>query len=146
MQTMTIRLGTTLSTTALLAIVTFCGAQIGCATTQPMRSGNSVPASEGTVKIDNDSNGNLTLELRVKHLAPPSRVAADSTVYVAWIQPRNGEKQSVGVLKLDSGLEGVLETTTMHRSFVLTVTPEPSATGSKPTHDAVFTTSVERPQ
>jgi hypothetical protein len=39
---------------------------------------------------------------------------------------------------------GNLETLTPHRSFRVLVTPEPSATGDKPMHEAVFTADVVR--
>jgi hypothetical protein len=77
-----------------------------------------------------DSNGNTEVELLVKHLSPPSQVASDASIYVVWIRPHN------------ENLVGKFNTTTPHRTFMLMVTPEPSARMSQPTHDAVFTTEV----
>ena len=80
----------------------------------------------------------------MKHLSEPARVASDATVYVVWIQPRNAEIQNVGALQLDADLVGRLNTSTPHRTFTLTVTPEPSGRMASPTHGAVFTAEVTR--
>ncbi len=77
-------------------------------------------------------------------MSSPSKVAADASVYVVWIQARNAEIQNVGALQVDEDLVGKLNTTTPYRAFTLTVTPEPSARMAAPTHDAVFTSEVSR--
>ena len=120
------------------------GLPLGCATTQAMRTGVRVPASEATVKATEGDNGNTRLTIRVKHLAQPSKVAADATVYVVWIQPSNAKPQNVGALSLNDNLEGHLDTMTPHRRFLMIVTPEPSALVGHPTHEPVFTSKVER--
>ncbi len=116
----------------------------GCSTSpQPMHSGEGVPASEGTVKATEGANGNTNLTVRVKHLATPSKVSPGATVYVVWIKPVNGVRQSVGQLAVNDNLEGTLETVTAHRAFALTVTPEPNAQVSAPSNAPVFSSDVE---
>ena len=129
-----------------LPIVLLSLVPLGCKPMRPtpMVSGAGVPASEGTVKATSGDNGNTNLAIRVKHLAPPSKVSADATVYVVWIQPRNAAKQSVGALKLNDNLEGSLNTVTPHRRFLVMVTPEPSGQVAQPTHEPVFTSDVDR--
>ena len=118
---------------------------IGCASNpQPMHSAAAVPASQGTVKATKGDNGNTIVDIRVKHLATPSKVAADATVYVVWIQPVNGAIQNVGAMVLDGNLDGTLNTVTPPARFKLTVTPEPGPAVAAPTHDPVFTADVER--
>ena len=131
--------------TALPMLAALVVMLIGCSTTpQPMHSAAAVPASEGTVKATKGSNDNTNVEVLVKHLAPPAKVAADSTIYVVWVQPMNGALQNVGALILNSDLDGGLKTVTPFHRFKLTVTPEPSAAIMAPSHDAVFTADVER--
>src|SRR5688572_19057738 len=89
-----------------------CGLFGGGARTQTMTSGSGVPAAEGTVRSSEGDNGNTNVAVRVNHLAPASKVASDATVYVVWIQARNGTVQNVGALRLDDDLEGTLETMT----------------------------------
>jgi len=111
---------------------------------QQMESASNVPASEGTVKASLGDNGNTRLSIRVKHLAPPFKLQADATVYVVWIQQMDQPKQNIGALVLNKDLEGSLDTVTPFRRFSVMVTPEPGGQVEQPTHEAVFTASVDR--
>jgi len=113
----------------------------------PKQNMNTSPentSGQGTVQATLGDNGNTSVEVRVKHLSPAPKVAADASVYVVWIRPRNAEIQNVGALQIDDDLIGKLKTTTPHRAFTLTITPEPSARMALPTHPAVFTSEVNR--
>jgi hypothetical protein len=129
-----------------LPIVAVAALLVSCKKPPPtaMVSSAESPASEGTVSATAGDNGNTNVAIRVKHLAPPSKMQADATVYVVWIQPRNARAQSVGALVLNSNLEGQLDTVTPHRRFAVMVTPEPSGQVTEPTHDPVFTSDVDR--
>jgi hypothetical protein len=116
---------------------------IACATSHEMHSAAAVPAAHGTVDATEDGNGNTSLRIKVEHLAPPSKIAPDATVYVVWIEPRNAPRQNVGALALNDELEGSLDTVTPHRRFRVVVTPEPSAQVAMATHQPVFTADVE---
>ena len=125
------------------AILTAGTVSVGCTKPQAMNPSSSVPASEGTVKATKGDDGNTHVKVHVRHLAAPSNVEADSTIYMVWIQARDGANQSVGALTVSDQLEGTLETITPHRRFTLSVTPEPNVKVALPTHDAVFTAQVE---
>jgi hypothetical protein len=128
-------------TLTLVALLT--GA--GCATTpQTMRSSTLTPASEGTVKVDSGPNNSTTLQVKVHHLAPASKVWPEATTYVVWVQPRNAPPQNIGVLTMDSNLEGGLDATTLQHRFQVLVTPEANGQVGAPSHDAVFTSDVDR--
>jgi len=111
---------------------------------QTMTSSAENTSGQGTVEAKLGDNGNTKLEVRVKHLSSPAKVAADASVYVVWIRPHNAEIQNVGALMVDDDLVGHLDTTTPHRAFTLSITPEPSARMALPTHKAVFTSDVNR--
>ena len=127
---------------ALASVGMLAFSQAGCANAPKQAMESSVENTSGQAKAG--PNDNTQIEVLVKHLSPPARVASDASVYVVWIQPRNAEIQNVGALKVDADLVGKLDTTTPHRTFTLTVTPEPSARMAAPTHGAVFTTEVNR--
>jgi hypothetical protein len=109
-----------------------------------MESSVANTSGQGTVEAKAGPNDNTEIEVQVKHLSDPARVASDATVYVVWIHPRNAEIQNVGALKVDADLVGKLNTSTPHRTFTLTVTPEPSPRMAAPTHRAVFTAEIDR--
>jgi hypothetical protein len=129
---------------ASVGLLAFSQARCANAPKQTMESSVENTSGEGTVEAKAGPNDNTQIEVRVKHLSPPARVASDASVYVVWIQPRHAEIQNVGALKIDTDLVGKLDTTTPHRTFTLTVTPEPSARMAAPTHGAVFTAEVNR--
>ncbi|NWJ40347.1 MAG: anti-sigma factor [Geothrix sp.] len=134
----------------VVGVIAMAGAQSGCqkmafwrAKPQEMHAASDVPAGQGTVRVTNGDNGNSKVSIRVKHLAPPSRIAPDSTVYVVWFRPVDGDSQNVGALVLNSDLEGSLDTLTPHHRFRITVTPEPNGQAASPTNEPVFTYNVE---
>jgi hypothetical protein len=129
---------------AISTLATLAGMQIGCTTSQPMLSATEVPASKGTVSATKGKNDNTNVTIRVKHLAPASKISPEATTYVVWIEPRNGAMQNVGAMILDKNLVGVFNTVTPHRRFKVSVTPEPSGKVAQPTHEPVFTSEVER--
>ena len=130
-------------TFAFLAAIATTGCGLfGSSSKKPMSASAVNTSGQGTVETRLDSNGNTEVELLVKHLSEPSKVASDASTYVVWIRPHNGNAQNVGALQVSEDLVGKFNTTTPHRAFTLMVTPEPSARMSQPTHDAVFTTEI----
>ena len=119
-----------------------CGMFGGSDAKQPMRASAENTSGEGTVEATRDKNGNVDIEVLVQHLSTPSKVESDASVYVVWLQPNNAEIQNLGALKVDDDLVGTFNSTTPHSSFELSITPEPSARMSAPTHDAVFSSVV----
>jgi hypothetical protein len=134
--------GVLAATFSIAMATTGCGLFGSSETKQPMNASVENTSGEGTIETRTDKNGNTQVELLVKHLSTPSKVAADASIYIVWIRPDNGDIQNVGALQVDDELVGKFNTTTPHRAFELMVTPEPSARMSQPTHEAVFTAKV----
>jgi hypothetical protein len=129
---------------ALLATLPAIAAmQPGCATRQLMQTGSGVPAAEATILAAAGDNGNTNVDIRVEHLALPWNVVAGATVYVVWFQPPGAAWQSAGALTVTDNLEGLLETMTPHRRFLVMVTPEVNGQADQPTQNAVFTASID---
>ena len=134
-------------------IVFFALAMSGCAFMKPASNSNSsqalqssgdVPAGEGTVMAREGGNGNTALTVKVKHLAPASRIEQDAQVYVVWVEPPNAPPQNVGVLSVNRNLDGTLSTITPHKKFRVVITPEQNGQVDKPNGSEVFTSDVER--
>lgn len=126
----------------IAAGLTGCGMFGGSDAQHPMQASSENTSGEGTVEATLGANGNTDVEVLVKHLSVPSKVAADASVYVVWLQPVNAQIQNLGALEVDDDLVGRFNTSTPHRAFKLSITPEPSARMSAPTHDAVFSSEV----
>jgi hypothetical protein len=136
------RHGRVLASAFLVAVATTGCGLFDSETKQPMNASAENTSGQGTIETHVDKNGNTQVELLVKHLSDPSKVAIGASTYVVWIRPYNATIQNVGALQVSDELVGKFNTTTPHRAFTLMVTPEPSARMSQPTHEAVFTAEV----
>jgi hypothetical protein len=96
-------------------------------------SAPSVPAASGTVHTSTDKNGNTVIDLKVKHLAPPSALTPPSNSYVVWVQPSGKQPINQGELRVDNNLQGEFKTATPYKRFQLFVTAENQATVTEPT-------------
>jgi hypothetical protein len=109
-----------------------------------LTSSSDIPAGESTAKLSTTNDGNTKIDLMVKHLASPERVARDATVYVVWVRGNDthAEPQNLGALKVDDNLNGDISVMTPLREFDLYVTAEPSQQTTTPSGKALFYTTV----
>lgn len=115
-----------------------------CATQAAMKPGPQVLGAEGQVKVSKGDNGNTLLKISIRHLAPAEQVTPGGTVYVAWVQPKDGgPAQNVGQIQLTDNRERLLETVTPFKDFTVTVTSEKNATPTTPSSNPVLTTVIE---
>ncbi|HKW13351.1 MAG TPA: hypothetical protein VJS69_02590 [Candidatus Krumholzibacteria bacterium] len=124
-----------------------CSSIMGRGDAQQLRmSGtSSLPSAEGNARVSTTDNGNTQIDLDVKHLAPPERVASDATVFVVWVSDNNsaGPPHNLGALRVDKDLNGSIKAITSLRSFDLYVTAEPNATTDQPSGEHLLRTNVE---
>jgi len=129
---------------ALLLVVTAAA----CAGAPPkvrMSVTERMPAAEGTVVVAQAENDNTALEVSVRHLAPPEKIAPEATTYVVWARASAaGRVQNLGALKVNDDLQGTLKTVTPLRTFDVFITAEASPTAQSPSSDGLLTASVER--
>lgn len=102
------------------------------------------PSTQARLKLADTKNKNTSIDLEVKHLAEPSRIAAGAMAYVVWIQPSGGNAppQNAGAFSVDEDLKGHLKTVVPFQSFRLFVTPEPGASTTSPTGQEIIWASV----
>lgn len=128
----------------VVAVLLGMGCMTGGTAEFPLQASRAMPASEGMAFAAEAPNGNTSLTIRVKHLAPPERISADASTYVVWVMTSEGTPQNVGVLTVDKELEGTLTTITPHKRFRVMITPEASGQVLRPAHDEVFSSQIER--
>ncbi len=116
----------------------------GCAARAAMVPGPTVLGAEGQVKVAKGDNGNTMVKISIRHLAPAEQVTPGGTVYVAWVQPKDGgPAQNVGQIQLTANREGLLETITPFKDFTVTVTSEQLPTATTPSSNPVLTSVIE---
>lgn len=128
-----------LGVTALLSVA-------GCASGQktPLVPTASNPAAQGTVRTKTTDNDNTAVQIEVRHMAPPNKIAGDAKIYVVWAKPLTdgATPQNVGTMVVQKDRTATLETKTPHHRFDLMVTPEPNGFVSQPSHEPVLKAKV----
>lgn len=104
-----------------------------------------VPGATGEVKTGKDNNGNTKFNLKVKYLAQPEQLSPPKSVYVVWIQVKEGSPVSQGALKVSDKREGEFETTTPEKQVDLWMTAEDSATVQSPSGPEVLRANGVKP-
>jgi hypothetical protein len=115
----------------------------------PMLASPRVPAATGEVSVKDADNGNVKLEVQVKHMAPPEKVATGASSYVVWLKPlatgnENEQPQNLGALAVNKDQEGEFNTTTSYRQFDIFVTAEPQPGSTAPTGEQLLSTTIRR--
>jgi hypothetical protein len=103
----------------------------------------SVPAASGTVHVQKDKdNGNVKLDIKVKHLARPANLNPPATTYLVWIRPSSGDASKQGAIGVDHDLNGELHTETVSKNFDLFITAESGETVNEPSSTQVLRTHI----
>jgi hypothetical protein len=89
------------------------------AKTWPMNRLAKVPAAQGTVVTHEWEGRERKVEVKVKHLAPAHQVVTGANYYVVWFKSmqENAPAQNVGILDLNSELEGTRTASTAFVDF-----------------------------
>jgi hypothetical protein len=104
-----------------------------------------VPGATGEVKTGKDKNGNTKFNIKVKYMAEPAQLTPPKSVYVVWIQVKDGSPVSQGALKVDDKREGEFESTTPEKLFDLWITAESDATVQSPSGPEVLRANGVKP-
>jgi hypothetical protein len=104
----------------------------------------ATPAAMGKVITDNDRNGNTIVKVEVKHMASPESLSPPKNSYVVWIQARGKEPEILGVLRVNSDLEGSLKATTPYKDFDIFITAEDNPKPDLPSNMTTLKGTVER--
>ncbi|MBA2744744.1 MAG: hypothetical protein H0U44_00830 [Flavisolibacter sp.] len=105
-----------------------------------------VPSAEGRVKVKKDNNNNYSVDLEVKHLADPSKLAQPHSIYMVWMDTESNGVQKLGQLNTSSGLlnstmKASMETSTPYKPVRIFITGENGADLPFPGNYVVLTTS-----
>lgn len=98
-----------------------------------------IPAAQGKVKFGKTDNGNTTIDLVVKYLAEPQKLAPPAAIYVVWVNAgQDAQPQNIGSLKVDAKRKGTLKTITPMHTFKLFVTAEANGEVQAPTGERLL--------
>jgi hypothetical protein len=129
----------------LLAIVLVSCALIERRSSPHMQVSPSLPSTEAKVFARKTRNDNTSIEIRVKHLAPPDRLTPPGGTYVVWCKPtEEADPQNLGGLTVDRNENGGLFTITAFKNFELFITTEASTQVLEPSGEPLMWATVAR--
>jgi hypothetical protein len=129
---------------ALLCGVVLAVATVGWAKNYHMTSSKTVPAAAGEVYVAKEKNGNIRVDVKVKHLAKPGNLTPPANTYVVWVQQEGSQPQSQGELKVGDDLNGELKTTTPLTNFNVFITAEADSQTKTPSDQVVLQATVQQ--
>ena len=107
----------TLCRAALLCGVVLAVATVSSAKNYHMSATKIVPGAAAEVNVEKEKNGNVQVEVNVKHLAKPGLLTPPAHSYVVWFQEQGSAPQNQGELKVGTDLTGELKSTTTLDNF-----------------------------
>jgi hypothetical protein len=129
---------------ALLCGAVLAVATVGWAKTYHMTSSKTVPAAAGEVNVAKEKNGNIRVDIKVKHLAKPGNLTPPANTYVVWLQQEGSQPQSQGEMKVGDDLNGELKTTTPLKNFHVSITAETDSQTKNPSDQIVLRATVQQ--
>ena len=109
----------------------------------PMRARSSVPAAAGIVKVQSDKNNeNTKVDIKVWHLANPSRLTPTANVYIVWFRTRDGAAVKQGAIRVDNNQKGEVKLVTVAKDFEVLITAEQSESADMPSDFEVLRADV----
>ena len=134
----------TLCRIALLCAVVFAVATVGWAKNYHMSATKIVPGAAAEVNVEKERNGNVQVEVSVKHLAKPGLLTPPANSYVVWIQQQGSPAQNQGELRIGNDLKGELKSTTTLNNFNVFITGETDAQAKTPSDQLVLHAIVQQ--
>ena len=131
-------------TLILIVTIFFLTALAAAAEEDRLVSTGVAPAAEGKVVTNVDRNGNIEVEVQVKHLASADKLTPAKQTYFVWVQGRGKDPEPLGTLRVNENLEGSVKATTPYKTFDLFVTAEDNMKPATPSSMVVLRGSVDR--
>jgi hypothetical protein len=129
---------------ALLCAVVLAVGTVGWAKTYHMSATNIVPGAAAELNVEKEKNGNVQVDVNVKHLAKPGLLTPPANSYVVWFQQQGSAPQNQGELKIGNDLKGELKSTTSLVNFNVFVTGETDPRAKTPSNQLVLQATVQQ--
>jgi len=108
-----------------------------------MKASSSTPAAAGIVRVQKDKDsGNTKMDVKVWHLADPSRLTPSANAYIVWVRTRDGAVVRQGGIRVDKNQKGQVKLVTVEKDFEVFITAEQSETADVPSDFHVLSADV----
>ena len=122
------------------------GRAAGPGSSTQLATSAKVPAAQGQLKITDAGNNNTGVELRVQHLATPTKVDRSATTFMVWAKPyaEATRVHPLGALTVNDDLSAQLNATTPLKNFEVFITAESSSQVQEPQGDRLLWATVSQ--
>jgi hypothetical protein len=134
----------TIGRIALLCAVVLTVGTVAWAKTYHMSATKIVPGAAAEVNVEKAKNGNVQVDVNVKHLAKPGLLTPPANSYVVWFQQQGSAPQNQGELKVGNDLTGELKSTTSMNNFNVFITGETDSQAKTPSDQLVLQAIVQQ--
>jgi len=129
---------------ALLCALVLAVGTVGWAKTYHMSATKIVPGAAAEVNVEKAKNGNVQVDVSVKHLAKPGLLTPPANSYVVWFQEQGSAPQNQGELKVGNDLTGELKSTTTLDNFNVFITGETDSHAKTPSDQLILQATVQQ--
>jgi hypothetical protein len=117
-----------------------------CAKKIAFQNSAVVPAAQGKVTVNKDSNKNYVVKIKIDNLAEVSRLESSKKTYVVWMETDESLYKNIGQIKSDSKfisskLKASFETVTAFKPKKIFITAEDNADVQYPGNMIVLETN-----
>lgn len=131
-----------LGASALILLLSFTS----CAKKIAFQNSSVVPAAQGKVTVNKDSNKNYVVKIKIDNLAEVSRLESSKKTYVVWMETDESLVKNIGQIKSDSKfisskLKASFETVTAFKPEKIFITAEDNADAQYPGNMIVLETN-----
>ena len=122
------------------------GLAAGPGSSTELATSAKVPAAQGQLKISDAGNNNTGVELRVKHLATPTKIDRSATTFMVWAKPfaDTARVHPLGALTVNDDLSAQLNATTPLKNFEVFITAESSSQVQEPQGERLLWATVSQ--
>lgn len=122
------------------------GRAAGPGSSTELATSSRVPAAQGQLKISDAGNNNTGVELRVKHLATPTKIDRSATTFMVWAKPfaETARVHPLGALTVNDDLSAQLNATTPLKNFEVFITAESSSQVQEPQGERLLWATVSQ--
>lgn len=128
------------------SIILFIVTAQGCAKKVNFQTSQIAPAATGEVKIKKERNANYKIDVSIRHLASPDKLATSRKFYIVWVEMGEANPRNLGIIKsssslLSSTLKGSLTAVVTAKPKKVFITAETESNVTQPGFPIVLTTN-----
>jgi len=128
-----------------LAVLFILFSVSSCAKKMVFSTSTIAPAASGYAKIHKDKNGNYSIDVSLRNLAPSNKLTPPRETYIVWVETESNGVKNIGQINTESGLfskqlKASLKANIPFKPIYIFITAEDSQNTQYPGNMVILTT------